>query len=198
MSRNPDHAVAEIRIISLQAQTATAHVLHSSDAIRRGDIIHRLPPPPPKAEPAAAPSKEAAADTMAVAKTTPPEAIAKTTPPEAPPTPARRELAEVHFVFDKWQLSDEDKKTLAEHAAYLKENPTLAITVEGFADERGSAEYNRSLGEKRAEEVRRFLADAGVKNALTVASYGKDRPVCTEQNETCFARNRRVHLSVGN
>lgn len=178
-SRNPDHAVAEIRIISLQPRTATAYVLHSTDVIRRGDIIHRLPPPPPKAEPAAA-------DTMAVAKTTP------------PPTPARRELAEVHFAFDKWQLSDEDKKTLAEHAAYLKENPTLAITVEGHADERGSAEYNRSLGEKRAEEVRRFLADAGVKNTLTVTSYGKDRPVCTEPNETCFARNRRVHLSVGN
>jgi peptidoglycan-associated lipoprotein len=104
----------------------------------------------------------------------------------------------MHFAFNKWQLSDEDKKTLAEHAAYLKENPTLAITIEGHADERGSAEYNRSLGEKRAEEVRRFLADAGVKNTLTVTSYGKDRPVCTEPNETCFARNRRGHLSVGN
>jgi peptidoglycan-associated lipoprotein len=188
-TRNPDQAIGKIKIVSLQARTATAHVLQSTDVIRRGDIINRLPPPPPKAEPAAAPPKEAAADTMAVAKTT---------PPEAPPTPAGRELTEVHFAFDKWQLSDEDKKTLTEHAAYLKENPTLTITVEGHADERGSAEYNRSLGEKRAEEVRRFLADAGTKNALTVASYGKDRPACTEQNETCFAKNRRVHLSVGN
>lgn len=184
-SRNPDQAVAEIKIVSLQSRTATAYVLQSTDVIRRGDIINRLPPPPSKAEPAAAPPKEAAADTMAVAKTT-------------PPPPARRELAEVHFAFDKWQLSDEDKKTLAEHAAYLKENPTLAITIEGHADERGSAEYNRRLGEKRAEEVRRFLADAGAKNTLTVTSYGKDRPVCTEPNETCFARNRRGHLSVGN
>lgn len=183
---NLDLNFAELKVIGLQARTATAHVLQSTDAIRRGDVINRLPPPPSKAEPAAAPPKEAAADTMAVAKTTP------------PPTPARRELAEMHFAFDKWQLSDEDKKTLAEHAAYLKENPTLAITIEGHADERGSAEYNRSLGEKRAEEVRRFLADAGVKNTLTVTSYGKDRPVCTEPNETCFARNRRGHLSVGN
>jgi peptidoglycan-associated lipoprotein len=189
-SRNPDQAVAEIRIISLQARTATAYVSHSTDAIRRGDIINRLPPPPPKAQPAAAPPKEAVADTMAVAKTTPPAA--------PPPPPARRELAEVHFAFDKWQLSDEDKKTLAEHAAYLKENPTLAITIEGYADERGSAEYNRSLGEKRAAEVRRFFADAGVKNTLTVTSYGKDRPACTEQDEACYAKNRRVHLSVGN
>ncbi len=198
-TRNPDQAIAEVKIIGLQAQTATAHVLHSSDAIRRGDIVNRLPPPPPKAELAAAPPKEAAADTMAVAKITPEAAadamaVAKTTPP----TPARRELAEMHFAFNKWQLSDEDKKTLSEHAAYLKENPTLAITVEGYADERGSAEYNRGLGEKRAEEVRRFLADAGVKNALTVTSYGKDRPACTERDETCFAKNRRVHLSVGN
>ncbi len=188
-SRNPDHAVAEIRIISLQARTATAYVLHSTDVVRRGDIVKRLPPPPPKAEPAAAPPKEAAADTMAVAKIT---------PPAAPPPPASRELAEIHFAFNQWQLSDEDKKILAEHAAYLKENPTLAITIEGYADERGSAEYNRSLGEKRAAEVRRFLADAGVKNALTVTSYGKDRPSCTERDEPCYAKNRRVHLSVVN
>jgi len=164
-------------------------VLQSTDVVRRGDIINRLPPPPPKAEPAAAPPKEAAADTMAVAKIT---------PPAAPPPPAKRELVEVHFAFDKWQISDEDKKALAEQAAYLKENPTLAITIEGYADERGSAEYNRSLGEKRAAEVRRFLADAGVKNALTVTSYGKDRPACTERDETCYAKNRRVHLSVAN
>lgn len=186
-SRNPDQVVAEIKVLSLQARTATAYVLHSTDAIRRGDIINRLPPPPPKAEPTAAPPKETAAGTMAVAKTAP-----------APPKPARRELAETHFAFNKWQLSAEDKKTLAEHAAYLKENSTLALTIEGHADERGSAEFNRSLGEKRAEEVRRFLVDMGVKNALTVTSYGKDRPTCTERDETCYAKNRRVHLSVGN
>jgi peptidoglycan-associated lipoprotein len=189
VSRNPDQVVAEIKIISLQARTATAYVLKSTDAIRRGDIINRLPPPPLKAEPAAAPPQKAAADTMEVAKAA---------QPPAQPKPVMKELEVVHFAFNKWQLSDQVKKTLAEHADYLKQNSALAITIEGYADDRGSAEYNLSLGEKRAQEVRRFLADSGVTNALTVISYGEDRPVCTERNETCYTKNRRVHLSAGN
>jgi peptidoglycan-associated lipoprotein len=191
-NRNPDEALAEIKVVGLQARTATAYVLRSIDALQRGDIVNRLPPPPPpKSEPAAAPPPEAAAGVTAIAKVVPPEAA-------APPKPVMKAFEDVHFAFSKWDLSDQAKKTLAEHAAYLKENPTLTVTIEGYADERGSAEYNRSLGEKRAEEVRRFLADSGVKNALTVVSYGKDRPVCTEGTEACYEKNRRVRLAVGN
>ena len=194
MSRNPNEAIAEIKIVSLQTRTATAYVLHSTDAIRRGDVINRLPPPPPKAEPAAAPPKETAAGTMAVTKAAPTEAAK----PTAAPKPAMKAFEDVYFAFNKWDLSEEAKKTLAEHAAFLKENSTLAVTIEGHADERGSPELNRSLGEKRAAEVRRFFADAGVKNSLTVTSYGKDRPVCTDRNEACYAKNRRAHLAAGN
>lgn len=135
-----------------------------------------------------------AADTTAVAKAAPSEAAQ----PTAAPKSAMKEFEEVYFALNQWQLSTEDMKTLAEHAAYLKENPTFAITIEGYADEQGSAEYNRSLGEKRAEEVRRFLAGLGVSNTLTVISYGKDRLVCTEQNDACYAKNRRVHLTAEN
>lgn len=193
ISRDPDQVVAQIKIISLQTRTATAYVLHSTDAIRRGDILNRLPPPPPKAEPAAAPPKEAAADTMAVAKTAPVAAQ-----PAAAPKPAMKEFEDVYFALNKSQLSDQAKKTLTEHTAYLKENPTLAVTIEGYADDRGSMEFNHGLGEKRAEEVRRVLAESGVKNTLTVTSFGKDRPVCMEKTEACYAKNRRVHLAAGN
>lgn len=192
-SRNPDQAIAELKVISLQPQTATAYVVQSTDAIRRGDIINRLPPPPPKAEPAAAPPKEAAADAMAVAKAVPPAAK-----PAAGPKPVMKEFEDVHFALNKWQLSDQAKKTLIAHAEFLQQNPSAAITIEGYADDRGSTDFNRSLGEKRAEEVQRFLTDVGMKNPLTVISYGKDRPVCTERNEDCYARNRRVHLAAGN
>jgi len=139
---------------------------------------------------AAAALKEAAADAMAVAKAAPPEV-----PPAAPAVTA---FEDVYFDGGKAKLTDQAKKTLADHADFLKQNPALAITIEGYADDRGSAEYNLSLGEKRAEEVRRFLADSGVTNALTVISYGEDRPVCTERTETCYTKNRRVHLSAGN
>lgn len=192
-SRNPDQVVAEIKVISVQARTATAYVLQSTDAIRRGDVTNRLPPPPPKAAPAAAPPKEATLDAMAVAKAAPSPAK-----PVAPPTPAVKTFEDVYFGSGKSTLTDQAKKTLAEHADYLKQNPALAITVEGYADDRGSAPSGLTIGEKRAQEVRRFLAGLGVKNTLAVTSAGKDRPVCTEKTADCYAKNRRVHLAVGN
>lgn len=192
-SKNPDQAIAELKIISMQARTATASVLHSSDAIRRGDAINRLPPPPPKAEPVAAPPKEATSDAMAVAKTAPPAAT-----PAAAPKPVLKAFEDVYFDSGKSTLTDQAKKTLADHADYLKQNPALAITIEGYADDRGSAQSGLTIGEKRAQEVQRFLAGLGVKNTLTVTSFGKDRPVCTEKTADCYAKNRRVHLAAGN
>jgi peptidoglycan-associated lipoprotein len=191
---NLDVKFAEIKIIGLQARTATGYVLNSIDALQHGDTITRLPPPPPKAEPVAAPPKEATSDAMAVAKAAPIQAAKPVTASK----PAMRDFADVHFVVNKWQLSDQARQTLTEQSGYLKENPTLVVTIEGYADERGSAEFNRSLGEKRAEEVRRFLANAGVKNTLTVISYGEGQPLCTERTDDCYAKNRHVHLSVGN
>jgi len=178
-SKNPDQAVAELKIISVQARTSTAVVLQSADVIRRGDIIHRLSPP-------AVPPRENASDAMADATTT------------TPPMLSRQELAAVHFAFDKWHLSDEDKKTLAEHAAYLKQNPMLAITIEGHADERGSREYNLVLGEKRARAVHAYLLAFGLANPMRITSFGKERPLCIEPDETCHAMNRRAHLTAGN
>jgi len=190
---NLDMQFAEIKIIGLQARTASAYILKSIDALQRGDTITRLPPPPPKAEPVAAPPKEATSGAMAVAKTAPPAAT-----PAAAPKPVLKALEDVYFDSDKSTLTDQARKTLADHADYLKQNPALAITIEGYADDRGSMEFNLGLGEKRAEAVRRALADSGVKNTLTVTSFGKDRPVCTEKTAACYAKNRRVHLAARN
>lgn len=190
---NLDIKFAEIKIIGLQARTATGYVLNSIDALQHGDTIARLPPPPPKAEPVAAPPKEATSDAMAVAKAAPSQAK-----PAAPPAPVMKAFEDAYFDSGKSTLTDQAKKTLADHADYLKQNPALAITIEGYADDRGSAQAGLTIGEKRAQEVRRFLADLGVKNTLMVTSFGKDRPVCTEKTAACHAKNRRVHLAAGN
>ena len=180
-TKNPDVVLAELKIIGLQPRTATAYVVKSMDAIHRGDLVNRLPPPPAKEVPTA----EGA-----------PTAVAKVTPPEAPAPPLPQGLEDVYFEFDKWALTDEAKKTLTAQAELLKQNPTAPITLEGYADERGSEEYNRVLGEKRALEVRRFLTELGVTNPFTVISFGKDKPVCTEKDEACFQKNRHVHVVV--
>ena len=109
---------------------------------------------------------------------------------------AKRELADIYFAYDKWALSSEGMKNLAQNADFLKQNPAVKLLVEGHCDERGSREYNLVLGEKRALETRRYLESLGVKNPVTVTSYGKERPVCTEHDESCYWRNRRAHLAL--
>ncbi len=109
---------------------------------------------------------------------------------------AKRQLTDIYFAFDKWALSSEGMQNLAQNADLLKQSPTVKLLIEGHCDERGSREYNMVLGEKRAQETRRYLESLGMKNRVTVTSYGKERPVCTERDESCYWKNRRAHLVV--
>jgi len=172
-----DLTVGEIKVVGLQARTATAYVVKSTEGLERGDIVNRLPPP--QAQPA-------------------PQVVAKAVPSE-PPASAKRllkEFEDVYFEFDKWDLSERTKKALTAQAEVLKQNPATTLTIEGYADERGSREYNLALGEKRAQAVRQFLAGLGVSNTVKVISYGKERPVCTDDNDSCHSKNRRAHLAL--
>ena len=72
--------------------------------------------------------------------------------------------------------------------------PKVKLLIEGHCDERGSREYNLVLGEKRAKETERFLLGLGIQNRVVVTSYGKERPVCNEHDESCYWKNRRAHL----
>ncbi len=107
---------------------------------------------------------------------------------------AQRELGDVYFEYDRWGLSPEGQKNLAQNAEALRQNPTARILIEGHCDERGSTEYNLVLGEKRAQETRRHLLLLGITNPVGVTSFGKERPVCTEHDESCYWKNRRAHL----
>ena len=80
----------------------------------------------------------------------------------------------------------------------LADYPSQKLIIEGHADERGSAEYNLALGDKRASAAKDFLVQLGVAgDRIKTISYGKERPQCTEANEECWQKNRRAHLSAG-
>src|SRR5438477_169580 len=85
-----------------------------------------------------------------------------------------------------------DRKSVAESATSLRQNPSVKLLIEGHCDERGTVEYNLVLGEKRAQETRRYLLTLGIANPVRVTSYGKERPVCTEHDESCYWKNRRA------
>jgi peptidoglycan-associated lipoprotein len=106
------------------------------------------------------------------------------------------QLFDIYFPFDRWGIVEEERKSLVASAEYLKAHPKARLVVEGYCDERGTGEYNLVLGEKRAKEARQFLLDLGVKNKVSVKSYGKERGVCTERTESCYRQNRRAHLTV--
>jgi peptidoglycan-associated lipoprotein len=98
----------------------------------------------------------------------------------------------VYFAFDKADVDDKARGTLDKMASCLKDARGARILVEGNCDERGTAEYNIQLGQRRAEAVKRYLVNLGLDaGAIRTTSYGKEKPVCTEHNESCWTRNRR-------
>ena len=101
----------------------------------------------------------------------------------------------VYFDLDQDTLRPEFQSIVGCHAKYLRDRPSSRMTLEGNADERGSREYNTGLGERRGNAVSSALqANGGQGSQITVTSYGEERPVCTESNEDCWAKNRRVEV----
>jgi peptidoglycan-associated lipoprotein len=132
-------------------------------------------------------------------------------PPPPPPPPAPRvtisgadmlgqEAQDALFDYDMSDIRADAQKVLTADADLLKRifaaDPTFNVMIEGHADERGSAEYNLGLGDRRATTARDYLVMLGVPaNRLSTISYGKEKPVCTDANEACYQRNRRAHLT---
>jgi len=145
---------------------------------------------PPTAAPAEAPVKEAPV----------PGAAAPAMPPAAAPGVAvteeqRSQFDDVRFDFDKSDLKEDGRKTCQVVADYLRKNPKAKLQIEGHCDERGTAEYNLALGERRATAVMTYLVSLGVpKAALSTVSFGKEKPLDPGHNEDAWAKNRRAHF----
>jgi peptidoglycan-associated lipoprotein len=98
----------------------------------------------------------------------------------------------VHFDYDAYSVTDEGRSVLQRQAAWLAKYPSVRVTIEGHCDERGTREYNLALGARRANSVKEYLVSVGVSaGRLDTISYGKERPICSESDEGCYAQNRR-------
>ncbi|MBV9761457.1 MAG: OmpA family protein [Acidobacteriaceae bacterium] len=134
-----------------------------------------------------------------------------TPPPAEAPPPRNTEtvadilahrVQDIHFDYDKSDVRQQDQPVLQGDADALKTifqmDPNFVVTIEGHCDERGSAEYNLGLGDRRASATKDALVSLGVPgDKLKTISYGKERPICTDASEDCYARNRRAHFSAG-
>jgi peptidoglycan-associated lipoprotein len=103
------------------------------------------------------------------------------------------QLKAIHFAYDRAELGAQDRETLAKNVQWLKEHPEITAQVAGHCDQRGTTEYNLALGQRRAAAVREYYRMLGVApERVATISYGKERPVCAEMSEACWARNRRA------
>ncbi|HEX3654000.1 MAG TPA: peptidoglycan-associated lipoprotein Pal [Rhizomicrobium sp.] len=103
----------------------------------------------------------------------------------------------VHFSYNEYNLRDDDRTILQRQAQWLQKYSQVRVTVEGHCDERGTREYNLALGARRANAVKEYLVSVGVSAArVDTISYGKERPICTQSSEDCWAQNRRGVTTV--
>ena len=111
----------------------------------------------------------------------------------------KQNLKDVRFAFDHYDLDDQAKQTLKENAEWLKANPGVTVSIAGNADERGDITYNLALSQNRAQAVRAALVSMGVSiDRIEFATgWGKLYPVCAQSDESCWAQNRRAHLTAG-
>jgi len=145
---------------------------------------------------------------LAACSTKPVEQEAAVAPPPPPPPPPPAAPSgplpssieyfntvvgnSVNFDFDKYDLRADAQAVLRAQAAWLNQNPSRTLTVEGHCDERGTREYNLGLGDRRANAAKQYLMTLGVaESRLKTISYGKERPLCVESSDSCWAKNRR-------
>lgn len=158
------------------------------------------PPPPPAAEerPGPAPRLDLEPPPPPPAPVVPPiEADVDIVSRDLEQLNRESPLRPVFFAYDSSNLDGPGRRVLEDNAAVLRDNPTWIITIEGHCDERGTAEYNLALGERRALAARQYLVELGLQgDRLRTVSYGKEFPFAAGSDEGAWAENRRAHLVI--
>ena len=110
---------------------------------------------------------------------------------------AEHPLGDAFFDYDEATLRDDARRALQQDAQWLTKWPQTSIRIDGHCDERGTAEYNLALGERRAVAIRAYLADLGVRpDRIQTRSLGKEAPLCEQDSESCWSQNRRGHFEI--
>jgi peptidoglycan-associated lipoprotein len=168
----------------------------------------------PKKPPVARPTPPPPGSTAGNRPPAPPEPVVEPEPVAVPPEPGvsssdalankslddinkQSPLQPVYYAYDSAEVSAEAQQTLSSNADVLKKNPTWVISIEGHSDERGTAEYNLALGERRALAARNYLVSLGLSpDRMRTVSYGKEFPFDPNHTEAAWSKNRRAHFVV--
>ena len=186
----------------LNIAAAAALCLFGSACAKKTAIVN---PPPPSA-PAAAPAPAPVAREQPAPPRQQTQPVAQTAPSRYPDAATRARIDELigriqdaYFNYNQHTLRDDAVSTLnadsKELATIMNQYPDYKLTIQGYCDERGSAEYNLALGEARAKAAKDYLVSVGVSaSQLNTVSFGKEKQLCDEHDEACWQKNRRVHI----
>ena len=106
-------------------------------------------------------------------------------------------VKDIFFDYDKYSVRNGDESVLTQDAAFLRSHPDMRVVIGGYCDERGSNEYNLALGENRADSAQKLLIASGIaSNRIRVVSYGKEKPFCNDDTESCWQENRRAGFAL--
>ena len=181
--------MSTFRRVTLLASLTSAMILAACSSTPVAPAVSAPAAAPVAAAPAAAPAATQAPTAAPVA------VMPKAVPAYLDPSNSLVTSRSVYFDFDKSSIKPEGLTLLEQHGKFLAANPDVSIKVGGNADERGGAEYNLALGQKRADAVVKALKSFGVKDAqLEAVSYGKEKPKATGHDEVSYAENRRADL----
>jgi outer membrane protein OmpA-like peptidoglycan-associated protein len=147
--------------------------------------------------PVAAPVEPAPSSGPTVVTARPTATVEASTVPDTNGFARSPELADVHFESGRVTVQRADVKTLDVVAGWLKEHPAALVMIEAHTDDLGARDENLMIGEKRAAAIMKYLVSKGIRRErIAVSSYGPDRPLCTDNSNTCRAKNRRVRFLV--
>ncbi len=166
---------------------------------KKSPVVRPMPEPPPPATEAAPTPPPTPPQPVTEQPIVPPEPVGEAAIDSRPLDELNKEglLKPVFFEYDAAELSTDAQQTLNQDAALLKQHATWVVTIEGHCDERGTAEYNLALGERRAVAARTYLVSLGIPaDRLHIVSYGKEFPFDPGHNETAWAKNRRAHFVI--
>ena len=182
-------------------------VLGCTACAHKTPIAQRPPDPTPVAKETPAQAKPVPPQAVA-SKVAPDQVVAQASKPTTMPAATKKllneELAKLEdalFDYDQSTIRSDASVALRDDVNVIREiladYPSQKLIIEGHTDERGSAEYNLGLGDRRAHAVQEFLSSMGIPGPqLAVVSYGKEKPVCTQETESCWQQNRRAHVTA--
>ena len=158
----------------------------------------KKPAPTPEVEaPASAPAEEVTAPTPPPVQDKTPDPFSEDIETANAEAYTQGLLGDVYFDFDRFELKSEARERLAKNAEFMKAYPDFLFRIEGHCDERGTAEYNLALGERRANTAKDYLISLGIPaSRIQTVSYGEERQQCSDSGESCWWRNRRDHFVI--